>query len=53
MPRLYFGTKKGLFVLDRDGAGDWKVVGTGFLGDPVPMLLPERDGVTVRVGRDL
>lgn len=49
MPRLYVGTKKGLFTFERNGAGDWSVAGTAFLGDPVPILLPERDGETVRV----
>ncbi|MEM6675150.1 MAG: exo-alpha-sialidase [Planctomycetota bacterium] len=47
MTRLYVGTKKGLFRFDRANDGAWNVAETAFLGDPVPMLLPRRDGRTV------
>lgn len=46
--RIYVGTRKGLFTLERGGgAGQpWKMASTSFLGDPVPMLLPDRrDGM--------
>ena len=46
MPRLFVGTKKGLFTLERSGSG-WGVTRATFLGDPVPMVLPERNGETV------
>jgi hypothetical protein len=43
--KLYIGTRKGLFVLDRAGGGSWKIGQTHFLGDNVPMFLPDgRDG---------
>ncbi|HMQ15709.1 MAG TPA: exo-alpha-sialidase [Phycisphaerae bacterium] len=42
--RLLVGTRKGLFIL-RPSAGRWSVEATAFLGDHVPMLLPDaRDG---------
>jgi hypothetical protein len=42
--RLYVGTRKGLFELDR-ARGGWKIARAWFLGDNVPMLLPDtRDG---------
>lgn len=49
--RLYVGTRKGLFTLQRDGAR-WDIAATAFLGDPVPMLLPERDGKSLHVALD-
>ena len=46
--RLFVGTRKGLFTLERNGNGRasaWAVTGTGFLGDPVTAVLPDgRDG---------
>lgn len=45
--RLYVGTRKGLFVIDRDSGG-WQIARAALLGDPISMLLPEtRDRVTV------
>lgn len=42
--RLFLGTRKGLFFLER-GASGWAIARTAFLGDPVTMLLPDgRDG---------
>ena len=42
--RLLIGTKKGLFELRRR-RGEWSIVGTRFLGDPISMLLADpRDG---------
>lgn len=42
--RLLVGTRKGLFVLKR-GGGDWDIVSTHFLGDPVSVVLVDpRDG---------
>ena len=41
---LHVGTRKGLFVLARDGSR-WRIVRTAFLGVQVPMLLSDpRDG---------
>ncbi len=37
--KLYIGTKKGLFVVEGDRIGK-----PHFLGDPVSMVLPDRDG---------
>jgi hypothetical protein len=43
--RLYVGTRKGLFLFERSGRGDWKIAKTAFVGDPVTYVLPdERDG---------
>jgi hypothetical protein len=45
--RIYVGTRKGLFVLER-GAGGWTIERAALLGDPISMLLPEANGsVTV------
>ncbi|MBW7906834.1 MAG: exo-alpha-sialidase [Phycisphaerae bacterium] len=42
--RLLVGTRKGLFIL-RPRMGAWSIDTTAFLGDQVPMLLPDaRDG---------
>lgn len=42
--RLLVGTRKGLFELRRD-RGNWSIVATHFLGDPISMLLADpRDG---------
>lgn len=42
--RLYLGTRKGLFVLDRNSSS-WEVSDVHFLGVQVPMFLPDpRDG---------
>ncbi len=37
---LHLGTRKGLFTLARKN-GAWEIVGTAFLGDHIPMLLPD------------
>ncbi len=43
--RFFLGSRKGLFTFQRDGGGQWAMTGENFLGDPVPMLLPDpRDG---------
>src|SRR5579871_4185643 len=42
--RLLIGTKKGVFELRRK-QGEWSIIGTRFLGDPISMLLADpRDG---------
>jgi hypothetical protein len=42
--QLYVGTRKGLFTVERTGAG-WSVTGASLLGDPVTIVLPDaRDG---------
>ncbi len=38
--RLFLGTRKGLFVLDRNGSG-WEISAVHFLGDHVSMFLPD------------
>ena len=40
--RFFVATRKGLFRLDRRGAGDWGITETAFLGDPVSSVLPDR-----------
>jgi len=43
-PRLFLGTRKGLFTVERNGAG-WGVTGLHFRGDTVTIVLPDpRDG---------
>ena len=37
--RLLVGTRKGLFILQRDGAGQWRIDSTHFLAEPVSMVL--------------
>ena len=45
--RIYAGTRKGLFAIDRKRSG-WEVTKAALLGDPISMLLPEAaDTVTV------
>jgi hypothetical protein len=41
--KLLVGTRKGVFILGRRG-GDWRVEHAELLGDPVTMVLGERDG---------
>ena len=38
--RLYLGTRKGLFTLDRMASG-WEITKVDFLANEVPMLLPD------------
>ncbi|CAB3792374.1 hypothetical protein LMG28688_03496 [Paraburkholderia caffeinitolerans] len=43
--RLLVATRKGLFVLQSDGAGGWTHGAPHFVGEPVSMVLPDpRDG---------
>jgi hypothetical protein len=39
--RLYLGSRKGLFIVQRSG-GRWRIARTAFLGDHVSMVLPDR-----------
>jgi hypothetical protein len=42
--RIFVGTRKGLFTVEKSGAR-WRVVSTAFLGDHVSMVFPDlRDG---------
>src|SRR5688572_23877708 len=50
--RLWVGTRKGLFVIER-GSGGWKVVGVHFLADHVTMVLPLAREKTWFAGLDL
>jgi photosystem II stability/assembly factor-like uncharacterized protein len=40
---LLVGTRKGLFHIEREKSGRWKITASCFLGDPVSMLLAETD----------
>lgn len=40
--RFLVGTKKGLFVFERDGSAGWALARTAFLGSPVSMALHDR-----------
>jgi photosystem II stability/assembly factor-like uncharacterized protein len=51
--RLLAGTRKGLFRIERDGAGAWRIADSWFIGDPVSMVLPERDGDRIHAALDL
>jgi hypothetical protein len=43
--RLLVATRKGLFILDADGRGQWTMTPPHFVGEPVSMVLPDpRDG---------
>jgi photosystem II stability/assembly factor-like uncharacterized protein len=42
--KLWVSTRKGLFALERAGAGDWQIVSTAFLSDPVTICLPTASG---------
>lgn len=43
--QLLVGTRKGLLILRRDSAGDWRQDSVHFLGEPVSMVLADpRDG---------
>ncbi|WP_296663562.1 exo-alpha-sialidase [Paraburkholderia sp.] len=43
--RLLVATRKGLFILEADGANGWKLGEPHFIGEPVSMVLPDpRDG---------
>jgi hypothetical protein len=44
-PAFFVGTRKGLFQLARQKAGEWSPIGHDFVGDPVTQLLHDaRDG---------
>jgi hypothetical protein len=51
--RLLVGTRKGLFRVQRDGAGRWEVAATWFLGDPVSMVLAEPGSGRLHAALDL
>ena len=43
--RLFVATRKGLFILQADDEGRWKLDEPYFAGEPVSMVLPDpRDG---------
>lgn len=39
---LWVGTRKGLFALQPEASGRWRIARTAFLGVPVPMVLHDR-----------
>ncbi|HSF18982.1 MAG TPA: exo-alpha-sialidase [Vicinamibacteria bacterium] len=51
--RIYIGTRKGLFAFERESEGKWTIVETAFLGDPVPMVLPDRRDDVLYAALDL
>lgn len=51
--RLWVGTRKGLFRIDRGSKGRWVIGDSRFPGDPVSMLLSERGGRRVHAALDL
>jgi hypothetical protein len=51
--RLYVGTRKGLFVYERSGRGEWKIERTAFVGDPVTYVLPDERGGTIYAALNL
>lgn len=50
--RILVGTRKGLFRLEKNGAG-WSISQSWFLGDPVSIVLPESDGNRIHAALDL
>ncbi len=51
--RLLVGTRKGLFRVERDVRGDWKISNTWFLGDPVSAVLAETGTERIYAALDL
>jgi hypothetical protein len=51
--RLLVGTRKGLFRIDRENGGSWRMTRTWFLGDPVSMVLAWPGGARIRAACDL
>jgi len=47
--RMLIGTRKGLFQVARSDKGDWQIVASWFLGDPVSQVLVEPGGRRLRV----
>ena len=47
--RLWIGTRKGLFRIDRDGNGLWAIGATRFLGDPVTQVLVDANSGRLHV----
>ena len=50
---LLVGTRKGLFRIERDGAGRWGIARSWFLGDPVSMTLAEPGSQRLHAALDL
>ena len=51
--RLLVGTRKGLFRIQPDAGGRWRISDTWFVGDPISMVLPETSGERIHVAQDL
>lgn len=51
--KLLVGTRKGLFVFERDSSGNWQVERDHFLGDPVPLVFPEVGSERILAAMDL
>lgn len=46
-PRLYAATRKGLFILERSASGAWAIADVAFLGQNLPMVLPDAQSGSV------
>lgn len=51
--RLLIGTRKGLFRIERQSGGQWGIVGSWFLGDPVSAVLTDRANSRLHAALDL
>jgi hypothetical protein len=51
--RLYVGTRKGLFHLERGSGGSWGIAKVSFLGEPVSIVLPDRRDDTLYAALNL
>ena len=46
--RLYVGTRKGLFTIDRTGSG-WEISNVAFTGEPATMFLQEAPSFLITI----
>ncbi|MCU7843122.1 MAG: exo-alpha-sialidase [Candidatus Thiodiazotropha sp. (ex Monitilora ramsayi)] len=51
--RLLVGTRKGLFRIERQTSGQWDIVHSWFLGDPVTAVLADNAGAKLHAALDL
>ncbi|MGD8710742.1 MAG: hypothetical protein PVF40_10160, partial [Ectothiorhodospiraceae bacterium] len=51
--RIWVGTRKGLFSVERTGSGRWEIADSRFLGDPVSAVLSEAGGERIYAALDL
>jgi len=53
MTRFLVGTRKGLFRVEKQSHGQWAIVESWFLGEPVPMVLAQKQGEDILACLDL